>query len=283
MATASVTAATEERRLSEERLPGEPGPSTDDGRPWPADTATSLARAPQRHHRHYRSDSRRPPQREQRQQQACSTTAYTADTATDTTTDTAVPDMITVAASGSRAARPKSRPRVQSPSTLFPVDVADRMQSLTASSDRPRQYGRRRSVQDAVASAVALRRQERLQLQATVSVAVTDDDDAAAEPDTDEQLRASSADREQEQEPRLVAPLRLVRHRHRAVLITKCCVVHMYKKTHTCFLTYSAAFLPSVFASLLLCFRLAGESRLNFTRSIIGQRSCRPETVIALI
>jgi len=183
-----------EPRLSDERLPGEPGPSTDDGRLWPADATTSAPRVPiQRHHRHYRSDSCRPQptSREPQQRQAYTTTSPSA--------------MITVAASGSSALRPKPRPGGPSSSIPFPVDVADRLRSPTSSIARPRQYGRRRSVQDAVASAVMVQRLEGFQLQAADVVA----DATVAESDT-VQLQASGADREPEQEPRLVAPLRLV-------------------------------------------------------------------------
>lgn len=197
----SVTTAevqvTAERRLSNERLPGEPGPSTDDRRPWPADATTSAARVPQRHHRHYRSDSCRPPPPTTEQRHRHNRTTSTAVT----------PDMITVAASGSRAAaRPKPRTHWPSSSIPFPVDVADRLRSPMASPSRPRQYGRRRSVQDAVASAVMLQRHhEGLQLQTPVTAA----GDTTAEPDAG-QMQASGADREQGQEPRLVASIRLV-------------------------------------------------------------------------
>ncbi|XP_029345972.1 uncharacterized protein LOC100575761 [Acyrthosiphon pisum] len=183
--------STAERRLSDERLPGEPGPSTDDGRPWPADVTTSVARVPlQRHHRHYRSDSCRPqpPSTEPQQQQQTYATIP-------------APTMITVAASGSRSLRPKPQTRGPSSSIPFPVDVANRLRSPTASTSRPRQYGRRRSVQDAVASAVMVQRQEGLQLRAAIAIA----DATVVEPSTD-QLQASGAD----QEPRLVSSLRLV-------------------------------------------------------------------------
>lgn len=188
---------TAERRLSDERLPGEPGPSTDDGRPWPAEATTSAARVPlQRHHRHYRSDSCRPqppstePQQQQRQTYAA----------------TPAPAMITVAASGSRALRPKPQARRGPSSSIpFPVDVVDRLRSPTPSTNRPRQYGRRWSVQDAIVSAVLAQRQEALQLRAAVAVA----DATVVEPSTD-QLQASGADQEPGQEPRLVSSLRLV-------------------------------------------------------------------------
>ncbi|XP_060848994.1 sodium-dependent transporter bedraggled isoform X1 [Rhopalosiphum padi] len=194
-AAVSVTTAvqaTAERRLSNEWLPGEPGPSTDDRRPWPADATTSVARVPQRHHRHYRSDSCRPP--------PPTTEPYHRQTGTTTTASA----MITVAASGSRAmSRPKPRTRGPSSSIPFPVDVVDRLRSPMASPSRPRQYGRRRSVQDAVATAMMLQRHEGLQLQTTIAVA----DDTTAEPDA-EQLQVPGAVREPGQEPRLVASIR---------------------------------------------------------------------------
>ncbi|XP_022163832.1 uncharacterized protein LOC111029208 [Myzus persicae] len=193
--TVSVTAAvqaTAERRLSDERLPGEPGPSTDDGRPWPADATTSTARVPlQRHHRHYRSDSCRPqaPSTELQQRQTYTTIPASA--------------MITVAASGSRALRPKPRPGGSSSTIPFPVDVADRLRSPTSSTARPRQYGRKRSIQDAVASAMMVQRQEGLQLRAADAVV-----GATITESSTEQLQASGSDREPEQETRLIAPLR---------------------------------------------------------------------------
>lgn len=192
MRVTTAVQATIGRRLSDGRLPGEPGPSTDDGRPWLADATTSATRVPlQRHHRHYRSDSCRPqpPSTETQQQQR------------QTYTTTPAPAMITVAASGSRALRPKPQARGPSSSIPFPVDLADRLRSPTTSTVRPRQYGRRRSIQDAVASAVMGQRQERLQLQAT--------DATVVEPSTDQQ-QASGADQELGQEPRLVSSLRLV-------------------------------------------------------------------------
>ncbi|XP_026813094.1 uncharacterized protein LOC113553769 isoform X2 [Rhopalosiphum maidis] len=194
-AAVSVTTAvqaTAERRLSNERLPGEPGPSTDDRRPWPADATISVARVPQRHHRHYRSDSCRPPP------------PITEPYHRHTNTTATAPAMITVAASGSRAAsRPKPRTRGPSSSIPFPVDVADRLRSPMTSPSRPRQYGRRRSVQDAVATAMMVQRHEGLQLQTTIAVA----DDTAAEPDAG-QLQAPGGVREPGQEPRLVASIR---------------------------------------------------------------------------
>lgn len=166
--TTAAVAAAAEQRLSEERLPREPGPSTDGGRSWPADA--------QGHH-YYRSDQ--PPPESQQQQQATTST-----------------DMITVAAHGSRSLRPKPRPAL--PSVLFPVDVTDRLRSPVVSPVRPRQFGRRRSVQDAIVSTVAQQ-----QLQPAPTVAVVTNPDAARESDANEE-------QEQEQEPRLVAPLRLV-------------------------------------------------------------------------
>lgn len=190
--TAAAAAATMlEPRLSVERLPGEPEPSTDDERPWTADAITT-----QQHH-HYRSDSHRPsapPQEQSQQPQTCSTSAAAA-----TATPSSV--MITVAACGSRAPRPKPRPPTSASATMFPVDVADRLRSPVVSLIRPRQYGRRRSVQDAVASAIALHQQQehRQQFRPLAPVGVIVD-----EPEPD-------ADRERDlQEPRLVTPLRLV-------------------------------------------------------------------------
>jgi len=221
--TASVTTAAQaaaEPRLSDERLPGEPGPSTDVGRLWPADATTSTPRVPlQRHHRHYRSDSCRPqpPSREPQQQQRQSYTTTPATT------------MITVAASGSRALRPKPRPGGPSSSIPFPVDVADRLQSPTSLIARPRQYGRRRSVQDAVASAVMVQRLEGLQLRAADVVA----DATVAELST-EQLQVSGADRQPEQEPRFVAPLRLVRTIAVSIIIILLLLsLHAYKLIRT--------------------------------------------------
>lgn len=195
VSVATAVQASAEPRLSDERLPGEPGPSTDDGRLWPADATNSAPRVPlQRHHRHYRSDSCRPQpaSREQQQRQ-------------NYTTTTPAPAMITVAASGSWALRPKQRPGGPSYSIPFPVDVADRLRSPTSSIARPRQYGRRRSVQDAVASVVMAQRLEGFQLRAADVVS-----DATVAESSADQLQASGADREPEQEPRLITPLRLV-------------------------------------------------------------------------
>lgn len=218
-AVCSTTAvqATIERRLSDGRLPGEPGPSTDDGRPWPADATTSATRVPlQRHHRHYRSDSCRPQSLSTEPQQQ-----------RQTYTTTPAPAMITVAASGSRALRPKPQVRGPSSSIPFPVDVADRLRSPTASTARPRQYGRRRSVQEAVASAVMVQRQERLQLQAA--------DATVVEPST-EQQQAFGADQEPGQEPRLVSSLRLVHAIAVSMLLYYMTIVAVYTR----FPTYSA-------------------------------------------
>ncbi|VVC31774.1 Hypothetical protein CINCED_3A002068 [Cinara cedri] len=198
---ANVTTATAKRRLSGERLPGEPGPSTDGERSRTADATTTT----QGHH--YRSNSRPSPQPTQelaRQQQQAATTS------TGVTDDT----MITVAASGSRAPKPKPLLRLVPPSliTLFPVDVTDRLRSSDVSSHRPRQYGRRRSVQEAVNSAVALQQRQQ-QSQSLAAIANT----AAVATESDMGLTAASGtaaaavdDPLQEQEPpsRLVATLR---------------------------------------------------------------------------
>lgn len=189
---AFVTSAEAGRRLSEERLPGEPGPSTDGGRP----TTTA-----QGHHN--RSNSRRlqqlAPESVRQQQQQQQQAAYS-DTAADDGT------MITVAASGSRA--PKPKPRFGRPPSsadaLFPVDVTDRLRSSNVSSLRPRQYGRRRSVQEAIASAVALQQQQQQQLQSPVAVTLEPGVSAAAVDDDD------GRQREQEPPSRLVTTLRLV-------------------------------------------------------------------------
>lgn len=188
---ATVTTApmvTAEQRLSEERLPREPGPSTDDERPWPVDA--------QGHH--YRNDPQ-PSSESQQQQQATTST-----------------DMITVAARGSRSLRPKPRtPLPASPSILFPVDVTDRLRSPVMSLVRPRQFGRRRSVQDAIASAVAQQ-----QLETASAATVVADPDADRVPDPNE---------EQEQDPRLVTPFRLVLAQ----------IAYLFKLTYSSILTYS--------------------------------------------
>lgn len=191
----TTEAAAVEQRLSEERLLGEREPSTHNGQPCPADA--------QGHH--YRNDSRRPlpsaPPREphEHHQQRLSTNGNGTGPAT-------ADAMITVATRHTRSSRPK--PRSQPPSsTPFPVDVTDRLSSPIGSPARPRQYGRRRSVQDAVASAVAHRQQ--LQLQASVAI-VTAAAAIAGEPDADTTAPGASHDQEQESPLRLVTPLRLV-------------------------------------------------------------------------
>lgn len=196
-----VTTVTANGRLSEERLPGEPGTSTDGERPRPTDSTA----ATQGHD--YRSNSRQPLQSTQepvrqlqgQQQQAATTSTAAADGT-----------MITVAASRSRA--PKSKPRSRLPpsssTTLFPVEVTDRLRSSNVSSLRPRQYGRRRSVQEAIISAVALQQQQQ-QLQSLVAIPPEAADITLASSNT---AAAVNYDPLQEQEPpsRLVATLRLV-------------------------------------------------------------------------
>lgn len=194
VAVTTAVAVAVEQRLSEERLPGEPETSTHGEQPCPVDAQG---------HR-YHNDSRRPspsaPPREphEHHQQRYSTTGNGYSTGSATTDA-----MITVAARNNRSTRPKPRTRPPS-STPFPVDVIDRLSSPVGSPARPRQYGRRRSVQDAVASAVAHRQQ--MQLQTSVAIVSA----FATEPDAD--TAAPDAGREQEQEPppRLVTPLRLV-------------------------------------------------------------------------
>lgn len=181
------------RRSSDERLPGEPGTSTDGGRPRPADAA---ATAHGRRAQHCRNGGRPRDQQRQVAREAATTTPPAA--------------MITVGACGSR---PKTRGRHHRPqlpttaaspsssSATFPVDVTDRLRSPVASAARPRQYGRRRSVQDAaVETAVQAQRQR----SRVAVISVSDEPDANAASDADD-------GRQQEQEPpRLVTPLRSV-------------------------------------------------------------------------
>lgn len=179
--TTTTATASVEQRLSEERLPGEPGPSTDGEQPWPANAITVQGR----------DDISRQssPSQEQSQQDV-----------------TVADDMITVAACGSRTSERRTW-RIQPPSSvLFPADVADRLRSSSSavasgiSSARPRQYGRRRSVQDAVASAVAQRQQLQQQLLHVASLTA-----AINESDTD---RADPQEQEHAEPSRLATPLR---------------------------------------------------------------------------
>lgn len=191
------------RRSSEERSPGEPGTSTDGGRPRSADAA---ATAHGRRAQHCRNGRRPRDQQRLSQHEAATSSPPGA--------------MITVGACGSR---PKTRARHYRPqptsapapsassAATFPVDVADRLRSPVTSPARPRQYGRRRSVQDAAVDTAAQAQRQRLQV-AVIS--------AFDEPDA---ITASDDDRQQEQEPpRLVTPLRSVSIRNDKYLISPC-------------------------------------------------------------